>query len=214
MKRNQERASPRCIVAVPVYRRHMPGRKRPTDQDAAVARRALLDGLARDAGIFEVLSGLAPLHPRNNTFPGEVFLHRPRTRWSGAEPAGPSRWPWRDCASGSCPSAPSADGRTPSCSTQLPTSAPPRAGRASRSGRHARTSTSAPATRVPADSARPGTNSARMADAAQIRLFCAAQPPCDHHVQAVPSRQGGRPRIGSSAWPATFGEIADSECAC
>ena len=39
------------------------------------ARRALLDGLACDADIFEVLSGLAPLHPRNNTFPGEVFLH-------------------------------------------------------------------------------------------------------------------------------------------
>jgi hypothetical protein len=52
----------------------MPGRKRPTDQDAETARRALLDGLARDAGTFEVLSGLAPLHPRNDTFPGEVFL--------------------------------------------------------------------------------------------------------------------------------------------
>ena len=38
-------------------------------------RRALLDGLARDADIFEVLSGLASLHPRNDTFPGEVFLH-------------------------------------------------------------------------------------------------------------------------------------------
>ena len=39
------------------------------------ARRALLDGLARDADIFEVLRGLAPLHPRNDTFLGEVFLH-------------------------------------------------------------------------------------------------------------------------------------------
>ena len=38
------------------------------------ARRALLDGLTREADIFEVLSGLAPLHPRNDTFPGEVFL--------------------------------------------------------------------------------------------------------------------------------------------
>jgi hypothetical protein len=53
----------------------MPGRKRPTPEDAMTARRALLDGLARDADIFEVLSGLAPLHPRNDTFPGEVFLH-------------------------------------------------------------------------------------------------------------------------------------------
>src|SRR5579871_4778239 len=43
---------------------------------------------------------------------------------------------------------------------------------------------------------------------ARNRLFCAAQPPCDHHLQAVPSRQGGRLRIGSSAWPATFDEIA------
>ena len=38
------------------------------------ARRALLDGLTREADIFEVLSDLAPLHPRNDTFPGEVFL--------------------------------------------------------------------------------------------------------------------------------------------
>ncbi len=38
-------------------------------------RRVLLDGLARDAGIFELVSELAPLHPRDNTFPGEVFLH-------------------------------------------------------------------------------------------------------------------------------------------
>lgn len=53
----------------------MPGRKRPTDEDAATARRALLDGLARGADIFEVLRGLASLHPRNDTFPGEVFLH-------------------------------------------------------------------------------------------------------------------------------------------
>jgi hypothetical protein len=53
----------------------MPGTKRPTPEDAMAARRALLDGLARDADIFQVLSGLAPLHPRNDTFPGEVFLH-------------------------------------------------------------------------------------------------------------------------------------------
>ena len=38
------------------------------------ARRVLLDGLARDADIFELMSELAPLHPRDNTFPGEVFL--------------------------------------------------------------------------------------------------------------------------------------------
>src|SRR5215472_4834524 len=52
----------------------MPARKRPTPEDTATARRVLLDGLARDADIFEVVSELAPLHPRDNTFPGEVFL--------------------------------------------------------------------------------------------------------------------------------------------
>src|ERR1700683_1665806 len=49
---------------------------------------------------------------------------------------------------------------------------------------------------------------------AHDRLFCAAQPPCDHHLHAAPSRQGGRLRNGSSAWPVTCDEIADSECAC
>ena len=52
----------------------MAARKRPTPEDAATARQILLDGLARDADIFELLSELVPLHPRNNTFPGEVFL--------------------------------------------------------------------------------------------------------------------------------------------
>ena len=52
----------------------MPARKRPTAQDAGTARRILLDGLARDAGIFDLVSELAPLHPRDNTFPGEIFL--------------------------------------------------------------------------------------------------------------------------------------------
>jgi len=69
----------------------MPGRKRPADQDAETARRALLDGLARDAGIFEVLSGLAPLHPLNDTFPGEVFLRlaADALQWCGASRADP-----------------------------------------------------------------------------------------------------------------------------
>src|ERR1700683_483046 len=49
---------------------------------------------------------------------------------------------------------------------------------------------------------------------AHDRLCCAAQPPCDHHLHAAPSRQGGRLRTGSSAWPVTCDEIADSECAC
>jgi len=52
----------------------MAARKSPTPEDAATARQILLDGLARDADIFELLSQLAPLHPRDNTFPGEVLL--------------------------------------------------------------------------------------------------------------------------------------------
>jgi hypothetical protein len=52
----------------------MPARKRPAPGDAVTARRVLLDGLARDADIFELAGELAPLHPRDNTFPGEVFL--------------------------------------------------------------------------------------------------------------------------------------------
>jgi len=52
----------------------MAARKRPTPEDAATARYILLDGLARDTDIFELLSQLAPLHPRDNTFPGEVLL--------------------------------------------------------------------------------------------------------------------------------------------
>jgi len=55
------------------------------------ARRVLLDGLARDADIFELVSELAPLHPRDNTFPGEVFLHvaADALDWCGASRAGP-----------------------------------------------------------------------------------------------------------------------------
>jgi hypothetical protein len=54
----------------------LPGSGRPPE-DTITARGALLDGLARDADVFELVSELAPLHPRNNTFPGglrERFL--------------------------------------------------------------------------------------------------------------------------------------------
>ena len=57
------------------YGRDMPARKRPTPEDTVTARRVLLDGLARDADIFGLVSELAPLHSRDNTFPGEMFLH-------------------------------------------------------------------------------------------------------------------------------------------
>src|SRR6185437_13829551 len=65
--------------------------RRPTDENAATARRAVLDGLSRDDDIFEVMSGLAPLHPRNDTFPGEVFLGlaADALAWCGASRAGP-----------------------------------------------------------------------------------------------------------------------------
>ena len=55
------------------------------------ARQTLLDGLARDADIFELVSELAPLHPRDNTFPGEVFLHLAvdALDWCGASRSGP-----------------------------------------------------------------------------------------------------------------------------
>ena len=52
----------------------MPARKGPAPEDTATARRVLLGGLARDADVLELVSELAPLHPRDDTFPGEVFL--------------------------------------------------------------------------------------------------------------------------------------------
>jgi hypothetical protein len=56
------------------YGLDMPARKRPHPRDGVTARRILLAGLARDAGIFGLVPELAPLHPGNSTFPGEVFL--------------------------------------------------------------------------------------------------------------------------------------------
>ena len=69
----------------------MPAKKRPTSEDAATARRALLGGLARDADISELAGELAPLHPRDDTFPGEVFLRvaADALDWCGASRAEP-----------------------------------------------------------------------------------------------------------------------------
>ena len=69
----------------------MPARNLPAPQDAATARRILLGGLARDSDVFELVGELAPLHPRNNTFPGEVFLHVAvdALDWCGASRADP-----------------------------------------------------------------------------------------------------------------------------
>jgi hypothetical protein len=70
----------------------MPAKKRPTPQDAVTASQILLDGLARDTDLVELLNQLAPLHPRNNTFPGEVFLRLAADPldWSGASRADPA----------------------------------------------------------------------------------------------------------------------------
>jgi hypothetical protein len=78
-------------LAVLVYRHDMPARKRPTAEDAVTARRVLLDVLARDADIFQLATDLAPLHPRDDTFPGEVFLHLAADAldWCGASRADP-----------------------------------------------------------------------------------------------------------------------------
>ena len=69
----------------------MPARKRPTPEDTLTARRVLLDGLARDADISGLVSELALLHPRDNTFPGEVFLRlaADALNWCGASRADP-----------------------------------------------------------------------------------------------------------------------------
>jgi hypothetical protein len=69
----------------------MPARKRPTPEDTVTARRVLLDGLARDADISQLVTELAPLHPRDDTFPGEVFLRvaADALDWCGASRADP-----------------------------------------------------------------------------------------------------------------------------
>ena len=55
------------------------------------ARHILLDGLARDSEVFQLVRELEPLHPRNDTFPGEVFLHvaADALDWCGARRAEP-----------------------------------------------------------------------------------------------------------------------------
>jgi len=82
----------RGSVVLP-YCRDMPVRKRPAPDDAVAARQTLLDGLARDPDIFELLSELAPLHPRGDTFPGEVFLHVAADALDWCGPAAPTRCP-------------------------------------------------------------------------------------------------------------------------
>jgi hypothetical protein len=69
----------------------MPAARRTSPEDAVKARQFLLSGLAEDAALPELLSRLEPLHPRNDTFPGEVFLRlaADALAWSGTSPADP-----------------------------------------------------------------------------------------------------------------------------
>ena len=69
----------------------MAAKKRPTPEDTEAARKILLGGLARDAEIFGLMGELAPLHPRDKTFPGEVFLRLAADvlDWCGASRADP-----------------------------------------------------------------------------------------------------------------------------
>ena len=49
-------------------------RKAPTDEDRLEAQRRLLVGLAAGVDVFDLSDALLDLHPRNDTFPGEVFM--------------------------------------------------------------------------------------------------------------------------------------------
>ena len=49
-------------------------RSRPTEEDRTEAIHRLLAGLARGDDVFDIQWAVSDLHPRNNTFPGEVFL--------------------------------------------------------------------------------------------------------------------------------------------
>jgi hypothetical protein len=52
----------------------MAARHRPTDQDRRRAIEISLSGLAHGDELGDVAARLEPLHPRHNTFPGEVLL--------------------------------------------------------------------------------------------------------------------------------------------
>jgi len=69
----------------------MQARRKPTAQDAVTASQILLGGLARGSALPELADELQPLHPRDNTFPGEVFLHLAAgaLAWCGASRADP-----------------------------------------------------------------------------------------------------------------------------
>ena len=49
-------------------------RRRPTEEDRIEALRRLLAGLVEGADVFELAASISDLHPKNDTFPGEVFM--------------------------------------------------------------------------------------------------------------------------------------------
>ena len=49
-------------------------RKRPTDNDLRGALHRLLSGLASETDLFDIVASVADLHPKNDTFPGELFM--------------------------------------------------------------------------------------------------------------------------------------------
>lgn len=49
-------------------------KQRPSDADRAKALNILLHGLSNGDDPHDVVALLAPLHPKNNTFPGEVLM--------------------------------------------------------------------------------------------------------------------------------------------
>lgn len=52
----------------------MNDRRAPSDEDFATARRLLLGAFATGADLGDVERELSLLHPRYNTFPGDVFI--------------------------------------------------------------------------------------------------------------------------------------------
>jgi hypothetical protein len=58
---------------------------------AAANGQILLDAVAGDVDVVEALHRMASLHPRNNTFPGEVFLRlaADALHWAGVDRAHP-----------------------------------------------------------------------------------------------------------------------------
>lgn len=79
------------VVGGTGYGLGMPARNRPTPEDAVTASRLLLGELARGAELPNLLGDLEPLHPRGDTFPGEVFLHLAAgaLAWCGASRTDP-----------------------------------------------------------------------------------------------------------------------------